>query len=854
MISHRPFSKMLNILARSWTALGLDGTICSVAIMASKAKVKILASQFSTIPSSVLFCRAGFVVPAVIFRRVTMAAFTSLLLVSSAYATIWWDQGGASSPHAWGNRFNWTIDEAGGPDPTEPALVDQDVEFNYDGLKQSSQTINLSTADFSAETRFTNSIKFSSTGTTTIQQGPVGTNPKIGLRGDPAPIGQYGTNERIGLWIEPNAGSVNIHAPIYLRGQQQWRNGNGLTLFHQLNLDGYQLEITGAGFTVIHGAIIGGGASILKKTGQGTLALNGPNSHAGGTNIGGGIVNFFDPANLGTAPVRFVDNGNGTLSSHSNMTIYNSVDLQSQGSIATNGLNLAIGGSVTGTGKLVKTGGGELTLFGVNDNSGGIEVHGGTLHGTSASLKGDITYFTPGNLIFNESGGGYNGRISGPAHLQKHGAGTLILSNVNSYSGGTTVFAGALQGNSASLQGAISTAGNTAVIFDQTGVGVFNGSISGGARLDKHNSGTLILPNNNDYSGGTRVFGGTLQGTTNSIKGNVQVDANTVVKFDQNFEGTYSGVVSGGGSLVKSGSGTLILSGTNLHQSRTQIDAGLLFIGSDANLGGTSASLEFNGGTLQFAPYVTTSRTITLNSPGGTVDTYGFGVMLHGQITGAGKLTKTGGGDLWLTNGGNNYSGGTEVRGGRLFVSNDSLGDGGVTFDGGMLFTSLDASPGHDFFTNQNVTLLAGGGTIDTYGNTATISGAISGSGALHKTGYGTLVLTGPNTYTGATTVSLGILQGNATSLPTDITNNGAVFFDQSTNGTFANVISGAGSFHKYNVGTLTLTRANTFSGNTNAVGGTLRLGNSWALQNSIVDYSNYGGSLSFGTITTAKF
>ncbi|MGT2439104.1 autotransporter-associated beta strand repeat-containing protein [Bradyrhizobium betae] len=71
-----------------------------------------------------------------------------------------------------------------------------------------------------------------------------------------------------------------------------------------------------------------------------------------------------------------------------------------------------------------------------------------------------------------------------------------------------------------------------------------------------------------------------------------------------------------------------------------------------------------------------------------------------------------------------------------------------VNFNGGALrFTSA-------FNTARTISLLAGGGTIDTNGFNATLSGQIINTGSLTKTGLGTLTLTGANTYSGGTFVN----------------------------------------------------------------------------------------------------
>ena len=158
-------------------------------------------------------------------------------------------------------------------------------------------------------------------------------------------------------------------------------------------------------------------------------------------------------------------------------------------------------------------------------------------------------------------------RSAARARLTQAGAGTLILTGANSYSGGTTVAAGVLQGNSASLQGNILN--NASVVFDQAGTGTYAGAMSGSGSLAKTGAGTLVLAGANSYSGGTTVSAGVLQGTTASLQGNILNNASVV--FDQAGTGTYAGVMSGSGSLTKSGTGTLILTGANSYSGGTTV-------------------------------------------------------------------------------------------------------------------------------------------------------------------------------------------------------------------------------------------------------------------------------------------
>jgi autotransporter-associated beta strand protein len=243
-------------------------------------------------------------------------------------------------------------------------------------------------------------------------------------------------------------------------------------------------------------------------------------------------------------------------------------------------------------------------------------------------------------------------------------------------------------------------------------------------------------------------------------------------------------------------------------------------------------SIVFNGGIFAPTDDSTKSQPVTVRSGGGTVDTTGGDVTFDGGIDGTGLLTKTGDGTLTI-DGDNTSTGGLAINGGTVSVGSDSaLGDPSaeLSFDGGTLNTTADIDNGRD------ITLNAGGGTFDTDdGTTLTNSGTISGTGGLTKEGEGTLELTGDNSYTGGTTVNGGTLRGDTDSLQGDIVNNATVAFDQTTDGTYADDMSGSGSLVKDGVGTLTLTGDNSYTGGTTVNDGTLR-GDTGSLQGDIVN------------------
>src|SRR5262249_39022505 len=114
---------------------------------------------------------------------------------------------------------------------------------------------------------------------------------------------------------------------------------------------------------------------------------------------------------------------------------------------------------------------------------------------------------------------------------------------------------------------------------------------------------------------------------------------------------------------------------------------------------------------------------------------------------------------LTLT-GTNTYTGGTAINTGTLAVTADAnLGatSGGLSFGGGTLQFLAG------FTSNRSTTLNAGGGAVDTNGNSAALGWTIGGGGGLDQSGGGTLTLSGASTYTGATNVNVGTLRAGTT-------------------------------------------------------------------------------------------
>lgn len=327
-----------------------------------------------------------------------------------------------------------------------------------------------------------------------------------------------------------------------------------------------------------------------------------------------------------------------------------------------------------------------------------------------------------------------------------------------------------------------------------------NNTVAGTAGIAKTGDGTLVLGGTNTYTGGTAVQGGTLSVSADvnlgAAAGNVTLDGGRLQVTGTAFTGTArnldigaagggieivdpgldftaSGALGGSGGLVKSGAGTLTLAGTSTLTGATTVAAGTLRFGAPDLLNPTApialantagATLDLNGfnqtiGSLSGGG--TAGGELQLGSATLTTGGDNTSTTFGGTLSGSGDLVKQGTGTFTLT-GANSYAGGTSLTQGRIDVgANAALGTGALAMSGG---TTLGLAADGLTVAN-NVTLGAGGGgaVVDTGAFNGTLTGAVSGSGALVKEGSGTLTLAGTaNTYTGATQVDAGTLRAGA--------------------------------------------------------------------------------------------
>ncbi|EDU6112522.1 fibronectin-binding autotransporter adhesin ShdA [Salmonella enterica subsp. enterica serovar Splott] len=364
----------------------------------------------------------------------------------------------------------------------------------------------------------------------------------------------------------------------------------------------------------------------LFKEGDGTLILSNTANDYGNTNINGGTLSANDAAALGSGDVAIAENAKlelsqgtldnnvtgegqivksgsdelivtgdnnysgGTTISGGTLTA-DHADSLGTGAVANSGV-LQVGegeleNTLSGSGSLVKTGTGELTLSGDNDYSGGTTISGGTLTADHADSLGTGAVANSGVLQVGE--GELENTLSGSGSLVKTGTGELTLSGNNTYSGGTTITGGTLTADHADSLGT-GTIANNGVL--QVGEGELENTLSGSGSLVKTGTGELTLSGDNDYSGGTTITGGTLTADHADSLGSGDIDNSGVLQVG---EGELENTLSGSGSLVKTGTGELTLSGDNSYSGTTTITDGTLIAANVNALG--SGNID-NSGTL----------------------------------------------------------------------------------------------------------------------------------------------------------------------------------------------------------------------------------------------------------------
>ncbi len=462
--------------------------------------------------------------------------------------------------------------------------------------------------------------------------------------------------------------------------------------------------------------------SKLTKQGDGTLILSNTGNDYGDTVIDGGILAAKDAASLGTGDVTIAESATLALSQG---TLDNNVT--GEGQIVKSGSDELIvtgdnnysggttisGGTLTadhadslgsgdidnsgvlkvgegelentlfGSGSLVKTGTGELTLSGDNTYSGGTTIDDGVLIADHADSLGTGAVANNGVLQVGE--GELKNTLSGTGSLVKIGTGELTLSGDNTYSSGTTIDDGvliaanvnALSGGDVDNSGTLMLDANGAFelanITTHTGAttALAAGSTLGASQLTQEDGSTLSIDlgaatDDAVITADSVTLGGTLNVTgIGSVTDSWTPEAYTYTLIDSD-------------SAITSDFDDLTIAGMN----REDVDF-LTIDGKVDETDNTHYDLTASLSWYADRDNATTDAhgTFTLSDPDGSFnvaatltdvdDTLDPGSRWDGK-----SLTKEGAGTLFLS-GDNDYSGGTTINEGTLVAaSTTALGTG----------------------------------------------------------------------------------------------------------------------------------------------------------------------------------
>jgi len=318
-------------------------------------------------------------------------------------------------------------------------------------------------------------------------------------------------------------------------------------------------------------------------------------------------------------------------------------------------------GDLSGAGTIVKSGSASYTLRGSSSAfTGMMEVDAGRLIGGTESLVGDIIIAQDAVLEFGVlQTGSYAGALSGAGNLVISQDADLSLASFG-HSGTTTITGGTLTVDPGSFSVApiIEAAGTLQLestspdTYDVTGV-------TGTGTIAKAGTGSLsFLGEAPMFTGSLAVLGGTAIGSAMGSgssfpgQGSIAVSSGATLHFDQAVDAAFDRAVTGAGTLTKAGLGELVLTG-NLTATSVQIDEGTLDLQSPS----VQSGIAIGAGALRV---------------GSPTDQQITGVISDASETDMGSLTKTGSGVTTLV-GTNTYSGGTTIQAGTLRGNGDAI-------------------------------------------------------------------------------------------------------------------------------------------------------------------------------------
>jgi autotransporter-associated beta strand protein len=570
------------------------------------------------------------------------------------------------------------------------------------------------------------------------------------------------------------------------------------------------------------------GTAGIIKTGTGTLILSGANTYGGTTTLTQGVLAAGSNSAFGVSTVLL----NGGI-------------LQAAGGPRTlaNNFVLAANSTVSGTNSLTVTGSFTFNADGndiTNSMTGAavLELAGNVYLSNSENSSFVAEFFGSGTTLVSGVIANNNGNNTLASHLFFNAPGTLRLTGLNTYTGRTLAAGG----------GAIAITQDRNLGLAPTSPLVDSIILANTGRLRIEESFTLDA---NRTIGIGNSNGGAATGTIEVITDKTFTVNGLITDRTVNPNGSATTGTPNVGALTKTGNGVLLLGGNNNYSGITTVSAGVLRVSSNTALGTTTAGTTVNtGAQLELMDGVTiTGETITLNGSGRGAASPGSPDINRGSLQAAAGATATWAGNVILASATNSRIG--AQQNGTLIVT-------GVIDDGAA----------------NNVLQIG----ADQVGGTVVLSGANTygdGITATTQIARGTLRLGAHNTLPTVTTLDIhfstnntelaavdmfGFNQAIALLLNTGNSNATAVLtnsnaytlstltINQNSNSTYGGIITGNVSIVKNGTGTLTLSRLNTYAGDTIINEGSIAVTGGLALP----DNAGSGNVIINGGATTA--
>jgi autotransporter-associated beta strand protein len=631
---------------------------------------------------------------------------------------------------------------------------------------------------------------------------------------------QVGNNNALG------AGDVSVSVSGTLQA------GAAVTLPNNIDIaPGATATVDNNGNNLTLGGVISDSGA-LTKVGSGKLTLNGNNTYSGNTTVNAGVLSISSPNNVANTPTIILNGGDllgsGTFTANKDIGIGSAV-----GNVGTNafidvasGQAFTLGGVIASAGNsgvnnlIVNSGAGNngtLILSGANTFNGTTAISNGTLQvATTLALRYSTLNYDSGTLTFDSSiSTATLGGLSGATSSQNLGLTNLAGSPL------------------------------TLSVVDNGATNVYGGNLSDAGllgSLTKDGSGSLTLSNAN-YTGNTTVnlgslniIGGTFGSSSSTFavqgtSGTVQTAAATVSGGTLNANQVNIGISANqyGATLTIDGTANATFT-TGVNIGAGGDTAGGLIINTSGNVGlGAAVPARDNGPGLEVSNGVVTATSVDVQGAG-TATFCNANLNVSGGSLTIGTGASSGAFKVGDATAGTGHGGNVTVNGGTLtYLGTDGLlagngagttPHGNVTINGGIAnLTGVTLNAGNIAGVTSTLTVNGGtlylgsvglvtnpsvGGTVSvtlsngvvgalavwsssadialtgnatfkaadasSVAHNITLSGVLSGAGGLTKTGNGTLMLSGANIYTGNTTVNAGTLELAQPSLFTNST------------------------------------------------------------------------------------